>query len=632
MRNLVLNPKTLPIRFRLGDDYYCGMPDGTVTSSENNKIIYTAMVGKIEVRAECVSYDDFDASEWTVYFSNKGDTVSPHLFDVDVMNYVFKGECAKIYTSNGDFCSSDGYAVTETCLSTGAELRIVPYGGRSCNTAFPYHRITFGNRGVNLAVGWPGQWKSYFRGTDDGVLYAAGQEVLDTVINPGESLRTPLMVVVSFDGDIETGINVWRRWYFKHVGITKPHLVGCFSGFGLEFTHATEENQIKAISDAVNNRLGINLWWLDAGWYPAVNDVGEDDWWGTLGDWKPDSKRFPNGLAPIGKECEKHGIDFLLWFESERVTEHSEICREHPEWIIDKGVKMLDLSIPACVDYLIKKIGNCIEEGHVTVYRQDYNFEPEDCWRSREGENRRGAIENLYEQEYLRFWDTLKARFPELQIDSCASGGRRNDIETMRRSVPLHQTDYGYGIHPVQQAFSQTLYSWIPYFRGFAESWEKEDGSYDDGKPPKNLPEFDEYTMLSFLAPTVHLGRFTNVKKPLSEETCEKIRRYSALFNRVAPVICSADFYALTPYHKSREKWTSWQFDIPEEDRGVIEVIRNNAAPDGTLTVKPHLREGRYVFRNLWNGETFRYAYTGGSMAFSQPIRSARIWEYARED
>jgi alpha-galactosidase len=31
---------------------------------------------------------------------------------------------------------------------------------------------------------------------------------------------------------------------------------------------------------------------------------------------------------------------------------------------------------------------------------------------------------------------------PQLRIDSCASGGRRNDLETMRRAVPLWRSDY----------------------------------------------------------------------------------------------------------------------------------------------------------------------------------------------
>ena len=94
--------------------------------------------------------------------------------------------------------------------------------------------------------------------------------------------------------------------------------------------------------------------------------------------------------------------------------------------------------------------------------------------RKRIGEGQ--VFENVYHfhhvQGYLRFWDDLLARNPGLWIDSCASGGRRNDLETMRRSVPLHYTDYGYGDHPVKLAFHRTLYEWIPYFKECTLSWD----------------------------------------------------------------------------------------------------------------------------------------------------------------
>ena len=43
---------------------------------------------------------------------------------------------------------------------------------------------------------------------------------------------------------------------------------------------------------------------------------------------------------------------------------------------------------------------------------------------------------------YLAFWDELRRRHPGLLIDTCASGGRRNDLETLRRAIPLWRADY----------------------------------------------------------------------------------------------------------------------------------------------------------------------------------------------
>ena len=66
---------------------------------------------------------------------------------------------------------------------------------------------------------------------------------------------------------------------------------------------------------------------------------------------------------------------------------------------------------------------------------------------------------------YLKLWDTLRERHPGLWVDSCASGGRRNDLESMRRGVPLHYTDVGYGNHPIKQMQHRLHFEWIPYFR-----------------------------------------------------------------------------------------------------------------------------------------------------------------------
>lgn len=635
MRKLVLDPQTLPIQFQLGNKTYHGMPGNCVTEQNGMKITYTAYIEDVEVRAECVAYEDFDASEWTVYFTNKGTEKSPILRYVYAINTVFEGENDRIYTCNGDYCSRDGYSTAETILSYGYELRQSPVGGRSCDRAFPYQRITFDGHGHNIAIGWPGKWESLFKKEEGGIRYWAAQQEsaadFNIAILPGETIRTPLIVVVSFDGDLEHGINVWRRWYLKYVGTAKPYLQGSYAPHGtIEFTHATEENQLEHIRKAKTLGIDFNLWWLDAGWYYSKNDNGQDDWWGTVGDWTCDPERFPNGLAPVGLECEKNGIDFLVWFEAERVTDKSQVLKEHPEWIIsteeESYVKMLDLSQKDCCDYLIKKIGDVIEEAHIKIYRQDYNFMPHSIWQAADADDRRGATENLYVQGYLRFWDALKERFPDLVIDSCASGGRRNDIETMRRSIPLHETDYGYGEHPVQQAFMQTLYTWIPYFRGFGFSWERADGSYDGDGPRMDVPVCDEYNVLASFAPAMNFSDIVFYNR--TEEEYAKARELAALFYEVAPVLISSDFYALTPYHKSRFKWTSWQFDEPEKEHGIIEVIRNNGAPDESLTVSPRLRDGRYCFRNMRTGEEF--VYEGGDITFRQAIRTVTLWEYRK--
>ena len=81
MRKFVLDPQFLPVSFELGGTTYRGMPENTLTEQNGTHITYTALIGEVEVRAECVAYDDFDASEWTVYFTNRGTEKSPVVWD-----------------------------------------------------------------------------------------------------------------------------------------------------------------------------------------------------------------------------------------------------------------------------------------------------------------------------------------------------------------------------------------------------------------------------------------------------------------------------------------------------------------------------------------------------------------------
>ena len=126
---------------------------------------------------------------------------------------------------------------------------------------------------------------------------------------------------------------------------------------------------------------------------------------------------------------------------------------------------LLDLSDEDCRSMLTELVSGLIDQYEIGIYREDFNISPLDFWQIDDPDERKGATENHYLQGHLAFWDELLDRHPGLMIDSCASGGRRNDLETMRRSVPLHYSDYGYGLHPVKVDFQRTLFEWLPYFK-----------------------------------------------------------------------------------------------------------------------------------------------------------------------
>ena len=82
-----------------------------------------------------------------------------------------------------------------------------------------------------------------------------------------------------------------------------------------------------------------------------------------------------------------------------------------------------------------------IDENGVDFYRQDFNTDPLAYIENHETEGRRGANENHYASGLLRFWDGLQEKHPGMLMDACASGGRRNDVDVMKRMVPLIRSD-----------------------------------------------------------------------------------------------------------------------------------------------------------------------------------------------
>ena len=170
----------------------------------------------------------------------------------------------------------------------------------------------------------------------------------------------------------------------------------------------------------------------------------------------------------------------------------------------------------------------------------------------------------------------MLARNPGLWIDSCASGGRRNDLETLRRAVPLHYTDHGYGDAPVKLAFHQTLYEWIPYFKEFTLAW-------DIGGNARFDHQVDSYSFHCGMAPML----FATLDIRRDDYDFALARKMIAIWRTASDLFLYGDYYPLTPLQRSPAKWVARQFDSPETSCGLVQGIRLPACPDETLTIHP---------------------------------------------
>lgn len=533
---------------------------------------YTDPKSGLVVKCEAVEYTDYPVVEWTVYFKNTGKRDTPIIERVKTLDERI-ADCpltsiAVLRYNNGGQCSREAFQPREERLEYSASVRIAPGSGRPSDPYLPYFNLEVTpGIGRMFGIGWPGQWSAEFvRDGFPGVEVGIGLDNAHFKLHPGEEIRTPMVVTQFWTGDWIRAQNIWRRWMIAHNtprpgGKSPALMLNGFNGPLVEIAeHATEANQKQYIDNYLKAGLKLDGWWMDAGWYPLEGK----NWLHACGTWEADPARFPNGLAPVANYAHSKGMKFILWFEPERAAPGSWLFKNHPEWLLGPDVtpagppytwdltpdqKLLDLGNPKALNWLTDHIDKMITDCGIDVYRQDFALFPLAIWRANDTYDRQGITEIRHCEGYMKYWDELLRRHPNLLIDNCASGGRRLDLETVRRSVAFYRNDY-FSEPITQQCQMYGAALWLPY-------------------TGTGLESTDPYAFHSSMSP--YLGVFWDTnKKDLDYPT---LKGLMDLWRRVSDCYLG-DYYPLTPYSLRNDEWLAWQFDVPETGKGIVQAFR----------------------------------------------------------
>jgi alpha-galactosidase len=281
-----------------------------------------------------------------------------------------------------------------------------------------------------------------------------------------------------------------------------------------------------------------------------------------------------------------------LWSEPERVGFGTELFEKHQDWLIPPPDPYADASFLLdfgnadawawSVDRFDSIITNQGAQGHeLDVFRQDFNMDPLGYWNAKDVPGRSGMTQVKHVIGHLAFWDELRRRHPHLWIDSCASGGRRNDLETMRRSVPLLRSDYQF--EPTgNQCHTYGLSLWLPYYGTGVGPQTTNDGAWGSG----------QYVVRSSLAPCYTSSVDASTA---SEEDWALLRSMNEEFIRIQDDLLYSDFYPLTEFSLQDDVWMALQFDRPATGTGVVLVFRRpNARVATTRFILHGLDAGRH--------------------------------------
>ena len=191
--------------------------------------------------------------------------------------------------------------------------------------------------------------------------------------------------------------------------------------------------------------LGVERFVLDDGWFKGRRHDRAG-----LGDWVVDAAVWPDGLAPLADHVTGLGMEFGLWVEPEMVNPDSDLHRAHPEWVLAtppapqlafRHQLVLDCGRADVRAHLLGRIDALLRDHPIRYLKWDMNRDishPGSDWQGGQPA-RPGAtchVLGLYDM-----LDQLRAAHPDVEIESCASGGGRADYGILARTDRIWTSD-----------------------------------------------------------------------------------------------------------------------------------------------------------------------------------------------
>lgn len=555
---------------------------------------------KIELACEVTTFKDFPAVDWLLRVTNTGEKDSPLIQDVRVLDGQFSRPAGErrefiLRHSRGSRALMLDFAPTDELLGPNAVRTFTGHGGRSSDQTLPFMNLSWGNGGAVVAVGWSGQWMARFTRDNTRNLHVqSGMQHLRAKLHPGESIRTPRMLLLFWNGeDVMRGHNQFRKLILAHYNprIDGKLVIPPIAQGSAGLNEYNEANQLWGISRL--KELGHEVHWIDAGWF-----VGK--WPNGAGTWTPRPECFPNGLGPIGDAAHAAGLKFLVWFEPERVSKGSRIEREFPQWTIGPITEyggLFNWGIPEARKWMTDLLSDQITKGGIDIFRADFNMEPLWYWQRNDRPDRQGITEIRFVEGMYQMWDDLRARHPGLWVDNCASGGRLIDLETTSRSIPLWQSDAQCERCPdvTSQLQNAGLNLYLPMHCG---------GNF--GIEPS-------YSFRSAMMSG------NPMSTDLKNTTAEEFRPTIEMFKMARPFF-EGDYYPLFAHKTDETMWYGYQLDRPDLGKGMVVVFRRSqaAATAATLYLRGMDPKASY---SVWNKDTGERAVVKGSKMRTLTIR-----------
>ena len=223
---------------------------------------------------------------------------------------------------------------------------------------------------------------------------------------------------------------------------------------------------------------------------------------------------------------------------------------------------MFNLGDPKARRWITDLLVRQIAEFNIHTYRNDFNMDPLPFWRQNDPPDRQGISEIRYVEGLYAMWDEMRAKYPHMYLDDCASGGRRIDLEMLMRSVVQTRSDFvGPGRLEGAQCQTYGLSLYLPLHATI--SWDMDAYACRSTATAGFCGEWD---ILDRSFP------FDEARASIAEIKANRKYWYG-------------DFYPLTPCAMAGDAWIAWQLHRADLDEGLVLAFRRKDSRQPSLRV-----------------------------------------------
>ena len=381
-----------------------------------------------------------------------------------------------------------------------------------------------------------------------------------------ETFRTPeLALTFSEEGlsGVSRNFHRWARLHkLAHGDKLRKILLNSWEGV---YFNINQEGMNQMMADIAS--MGGELFVMDDGWFGDKYKRNSDN--SSLGDWMVDTTKLPKGIEGLIADAEKNGVKFGIWIEPEMANTTSELYEKHPEWILKAPQRdpvlgrggtqvVLDLGNPEVQDFVFGVVDNLMTKyPKIDYIKWDANMGIMNHGSNYLDKDEQSHMYIEYHRGLKKICQRIRAKYPDLTIQACASGGGRANYGYLPYFDEFWVSD---NTDALQRIYMQWGTSY--FFPAIAMA------SHISAAPNHQTFRTIPLKYRIDVAMSGRLGMEIQPKNMTDEEK-ELCRKAIADYKNIRPVVQFGDIYRLvSPY--DRLGVASLMYTSPEKDKAVF--------------------------------------------------------------